>query len=79
MDFSWLAELMSGLPTEMRFVLIMLLLGIAYKIVDMKYINGNWSQDNHIDIHEQIANIEKHVTNHLTHDLQDLTGEIKNL
>lgn len=77
MDFSWLSELMTGLPTELRFILIMIVLGIVYKIVDVKYLSNR--VDDNLAIEEQIANIEKHVTNHISHDLKDLGQELKAL
>ena len=77
MDLTWLTEAMSGLPSEFRFILILVVLGITYKFLEIKYLNRGEVSD--LDIQEQIANIEKHVTNHLSHDLKDISAEIKAL
>lgn len=80
MDFTWLNEAISGLPPELRFVVIIVVLGLIYKGVDMKFIQPKSGEhEDHLDIQEQIANIEKHVTNHLSHDLKDVSMEIKAL
>ena len=80
MDFTWLNEAISGLPPELRFVVIIVVLGLIYKGVDMKFIQPKSGEhEDHLDIQEQIANIEKHVTNHLSHDLKDISVEIKAL
>jgi hypothetical protein len=79
-DFSWLNDAISGLPPELRFVVIIVVLGLVYKGIDLKFIqpstNGN---DDGIDIQDQIANIELHVTNHLAHEMQDLKTAIQDL
>jgi len=77
MDLTWLTDAMSGLPSEFRFILILVVLGITYKFLEIKYLNRGEVSD--LDIQEQIANIEKHVTNHLSHDLKDIAAEIKAL
>ena len=80
MEFSWLSDAISGLPPELRFVVIIVVLGLIYKGVDLKFLQpkANGHED-HVDIQDQIANIELHVTNHLAHEMADLKNALNTL
>jgi len=86
MDFSWLAELILGLPPESRFVALVGLMALIWKVIDLKYIqprtNGNGAKNACSvgdEIKEQVDGLELYLTNHLTTEVENLTNAVKGL
>jgi len=80
MDLTWLADLGKGLPPEFRFIVILLILGIVYKAIDIKYIQpktgaGETSEQSEA-LREKIGDLEFHLTNHLTTEIKELKDAI---
>ena len=69
MEFAWIGGAIASLPPELRFLVILIALGLIY----MKFI----APKSDGAIAERMEELDTHLTNHLTHDIQDLRDAIK--
>jgi len=63
MELSWVGSMVSSFPPQLQTVVVLVVLWLGHRIVDAKWLskrNGNG------DVGKRLAEIEAHVTNHLT-------------